>query len=401
MSRSRYGQFGLENDAPAGYTYPSNFPSFRGDILPAFQQPQPHSLEWHRRPASTVPSPITTPAPRSWPYQRDQQSFEGQIPAYARPYTPHNHRPSVYVSQPQPLSYPPSSLQDVHRPPLPSPHSPYSLQNVHRPALQPITVPQIMHTPIQSSFRPTSDTHFASDTAGKKQPSRVVWTSPIVQQAPLPPSSPAVNSQTGASLLQPSSVQAPAPLVDSSTPQSSTTIPSPFSPPPSNVPPASQSSVPASSSAQPSIAPPSSHALPIPLSSAVPIQLDSRGAVSEPSAEEQEVERSTYKSTWAERNPGNWINPPRSHPISHQVRDRKVRAEIKSSRQKRRQNLTNAVENLRDHLETRFQEIATEHGQSVPYIRNLFFYSSGAKTKRDINLYNALLSHKAGELNEG
>lgn len=110
---------------------------------------------------------------------------------------------------------------------------------------------------------------------------------------------------------------------------------------------------------------------------------------------------SNYRSTWAERNPGSIINPPRSHPISYQQRNRASRAEVSAHHAEHRRNLNRELDELRVHLKTCFNEIAGKYGESFSYIRRLFFHSNGAKTERQVSLANALIASKAEELNNG
>lgn len=91
------------------------------------------------------------------------------------------------------------------------------------------------------------------------------------------------------------------------------------------------------------------------------------------------TEESHYHSTWAERNPGYAVNPPCSHPISHQQHSRAFRAEVSLCHASHRKNLNQELDELCDHLQSCFHEIAEKYGESFPYIRRLFFHSKGAK----------------------
>ena len=107
------------------------------------------------------------------------------------------------------------------------------------------------------------------------------------------------------------------------------------------------------------------------------------------------------KLTFAQRNPHRPIIPPRSKPIRHQKpsrAERRIRAEANKSRQEA---LAHDIELLRQNLNEGLKKIAEDHGEGLARVRTLFFYGKGAKSTRSVSLGNALISHKAQELNSG
>ena len=106
------------------------------------------------------------------------------------------------------------------------------------------------------------------------------------------------------------------------------------------------------------------------------------------------------KLTWAARNLGRPVLPPRSHPSQQKCTraERQIRTE---ANRLRNEALQDALSNLRQTLDEGLQKIAQDHNKDVATIRNLFFYSKHTKYHAKPSLGNALVSFKAEQLNEG
>ena len=93
--------------------------------------------------------------------------------------------------------------------------------------------------------------------------------------------------------------------------------------------------------------------------------------------------------------------PPRSHPVANVRRTGSQKKAYTELNRQKKQALADDLEGLREHMEAEFKRIADDHSTAVSRVRNLFFYAKGAKRKARPSLGNALVSHKAEELNEG
>jgi hypothetical protein len=104
-------------------------------------------------------------------------------------------------------------------------------------------------------------------------------------------------------------------------------------------------------------------------------------------------------STWADRNPGKMTQPVRrSVQNTAERRAQKMRSQTIQDNMRKLQDDVAAVQEF---CRMRACEIAKQHSKKVPYIEKLITSSSAFKPPRRVNLRNAIIHHKAKELNHG
>jgi hypothetical protein len=105
---------------------------------------------------------------------------------------------------------------------------------------------------------------------------------------------------------------------------------------------------------------------------------------------------------WAQRNAGFPVIEPRSKPNqrSRTNEEKRIASEV---RRQRAIELRRDLSGLRSDLDKGMEKIATAHGYSTTCIRNLFYHGATSHLKKapEVSLANAIISHKAQELNAG
>ena len=105
--------------------------------------------------------------------------------------------------------------------------------------------------------------------------------------------------------------------------------------------------------------------------------------------------------SWAARNPGCPVIPPRSHPVKKTKHTRAERLLIIERNRAKNEALATSLDALRLTLDQGLKKIAEDHGTSLSRIRALFYYNKKFKPSARPSLGNALVSLKAHELNAG
>jgi hypothetical protein len=105
---------------------------------------------------------------------------------------------------------------------------------------------------------------------------------------------------------------------------------------------------------------------------------------------------------WAQRNAGFPVLEPRSKPNqrARTGEEKKIASEV---RRKKALELKRDLGELQGNLDEGMKKLAEGHGYSVSRVRNLFYHGATSHLKKapEVSLANAIISHKAQELNAG
>jgi type II secretory pathway predicted ATPase ExeA len=105
----------------------------------------------------------------------------------------------------------------------------------------------------------------------------------------------------------------------------------------------------------------------------------------------------TTASTWVQRNPSR----PRLHP---RLRNRRINTAalqlLPAQKKKRHASLLEDLKDLTDDHNNRLSALAEKHSRKVDYLRKLLHTGPAYKSKRRPSLMNAIVHHKAQEMND-